>query len=217
MGEFFALLQDSTRSPREEFMAIPQLQRGIRGEISLATYVAFLVQAYHHVRHTVPLLMACGSRMDSHREWLREALAHYIQEERGHQEWILNDIRACGTDPEPHRHGRPHPSTEVMVAYAWDTVQRCNPLGLFGMIYVLENTSVQLAMQAAGAIRATLELPHKAFSYLSSHGTLDIDHMDFFRSLVNRIGGRDDRQAILHMASMMYRLYGDIFRHLPLD
>jgi len=104
-----------------------------------------------------------------------------------------------------------------MVAYVRDTVQRGNPVGLFGMIYVLESTSVQLAIQAAGAIRAALSLPYKAFSYLSSHGSPDIDHVDFFRSLMNRIGGRGDRQASAHMANMMYRMYGDVFRHLPLD
>ena len=39
------------------------LVRGTRGDVSLDTYVAFLTEAYHHVRHTVPLLMACGSRL----------------------------------------------------------------------------------------------------------------------------------------------------------
>ena len=48
------------------------------------------------VRHTVPLLMACGARLPERLEWLREAIAEYIEEEIGHQEWILNDIRACG-------------------------------------------------------------------------------------------------------------------------
>jgi hypothetical protein len=217
MAEFFAMLQEGTRDARERFMAIPQLQRGIRGEISLATYIAFLVQAYHHVRHTVPLLMAVGSRLDANQEWLREAVTRYIEGQRGHQEWILSDLRACGTDPESHRHGIPHPATEIMVSYAWDTVQRRNPVGFFGMAYVLEGTSVQLAMQAAHAIRSALGLPQKAFSYLSSRGALDLDHMDFLRSLMNRIGGRDDRQAILHMANMMFGLYGEVFRNLPLD
>ena len=40
-----------------------------------------------------------------------------------------------------------------MVAYAYDTVQRRNPVGFFGMVYVLEGTSVALALSAADASR----------------------------------------------------------------
>jgi len=198
-------------------LAIPQLVRGVQGNISRATYIAFLGQAYHHVRHTVPLLMACGSRLPMDKEWLREAIGDYIDEETGHQEWILNDIRSCGADPETYRNGTPHPATEVMVAYAYDTVNRGNPVGFFGMVLVLEGTSVQLATRAAGAIGASLGLPESAFSYLTSHGSLDIGHMEFFQSLMDRLVDGNDQQAVIHTANMMYRLYGDVFRSLPLD
>jgi len=217
MSSFFERLQAETQSTRESFLGIEQLGRGARGDISLDTYIAFLVQAYHHVKHTVPLLMACGSRVPMEKEWLREALAEYIEEETGHQEWILNDIRACGGDPEVHRYGKPNPETELMVAYAYDTINRGNPVGFFGMVLVLEGTSIQLATNAAQAIQKSLDLPETAFSYLSSHGSLDIEHMKFYESLVNRLDDENDRQAVIHVANMMYRLYGDVFRSLPLD
>ncbi len=217
MSDFFAQLQSETQPARESLLAVPQLVRGAQGKISRDTYVAFLGQAYHHVKHTVPLLMACGSRLPMEKEWLREAIGDYIEEETGHQEWILNDIRACGADPEQYRHGMPHPETELMVAYAYDTINRGNPVGFFGMVLVLEGTSIQLATGAAGAIAAALDLPKNAFSYLSSHGSLDIGHMEFFESLMNRLDDSNDRQAVIHMANMMYRLYGDVFRSLPLD
>jgi pyrroloquinoline quinone (PQQ) biosynthesis protein C len=217
MSRFFEQLQDATQSARESMLAIPQLVRGAQGDISRDTYIAFLGQAYHHVKHTVPLLMACGSRLPMEKEWLREAIGDYIAEETGHQEWILNDIRACGADPEQYRHGIPHPETELMVAYAYDTVHRGNPVGFFGMVYVLEGTSIQLATRAAGAIASSLGLPDQTFSYLSSHGSLDIKHMEFFESLMNRVDDGKDQQAVIHMAEMMYRLYGDVFRSLPLD
>ena len=217
MSKFFEQLQAETQSSRESFLGIEQLVRGARGEISLETYVAFLVQAYHHVKHTVPLLMACGSRLPMEKEWLRAAIAEYIDEETGHQEWILNDIKACGIDPEPHRYGTPNPETELMVSYAYDTISRGNPVGFLGMVLVLEGTSIQLATNASKTIQSSLHLPDTAFSYLSSHGSLDIDHMKFYESLVNRLDDEADKAAIIHMANMMYRLYGDVFRSLPLD
>ncbi len=217
MSSFFEHLQAETQSSRESFLGIEQLARGARGEISLESYVAFLVQAYHHVKHTVPLLMACGSRIPMEKEWLREAVAEYIEEETGHQEWILNDIKACGGDPEIHRYGQPNPETELMVSYAYDTINRGNPVGFFGMVLVLEGTSIQLATNAAQTIQHSLDLPEAAFSYLSSHGSLDIEHMKFYESLVNRLDDEHDQEAVIHVANMMYRLYGDVFRSLPLD
>lgn len=217
MSSFFEHLQTATATARDSLLAIPQLVRGAQGRISRDTYIAYLGQAYYHVRHTVPLLMACGSRLPMEKEWLREAIGDYIDGETGHQEWILNDIRACGADPEQYRRGTPHAETELMVAYAYDTINRGNPVGFFGMVYVLEGTSIQLASRAAGAIGAALGLPKHAFSYLNSHGELDIGHMAFFENLMNRLEDGSDRQAVVHTANMMYRLYGDVFRSLPLD
>lgn len=217
MGKFFDELQIRTSTARDEMRGIEQIVRGAQGQITLASYIAYLTEAYHHVKHTVPLLMACGSRITDKKEWLRNAIANYIEEELGHQEWILNDIKACGADSEAVRHGQPKPATELMVSYAYDTINRGNPVGFFGMVLVLEGTSIQLATHAARAIQQSLSLPSEAFSYLTSHGSLDIGHMDFYEKLMNRIEDDDDQQAIVHMANMMYKLYGDVFRSIPLE
>ncbi len=211
---FYDRLLQETESGRQYLLTAPIIERCLRGDISLEYYVAFLCQAYHHVKHTTPLLMATGSRLPESREWLREAIAEYIEEELGHQEWILNDIAACGYDRERARNSRPNPSTELMVAYAYDTVQRVNPLGFFGMVQVLEGTSIRIADAAADAIQATLDLPNKAFSYLRSHGKLDQEHIVFFQSLMNRIDTPSDQAQIIHSANMFYRLYGNLFREL---
>lgn len=211
---FYDELQQQTEDARLSLFNVPLIQRGARGEIELPEYVAFLTEAYHHVKHTVPLMMACGSRLGDHQEWLREALAEYIEEETGHQEWILNDIAACGADAEAVRHRRPNLSTELMVAYAYDSIARGNPVSFFGMVNVLEGTSIALATSAARAIQTSLELPNKAFSYLLSHGDLDIGHVDFFRGLMNRIDSDTDKAAIVHSARVFFRLYGDVFREV---
>ena len=217
MTPFFETLMLATEQERQELQQIEALQRGSTGNISLKTYQLFLTEAYHHVKHTTPLLMACGSRIPHNKEWLRNALAEYIEEELGHQEWILNDIAATGMDSEQVRHGTPHYTTELMVAYAYDTITRNNPVGFFGMVLVLEGTSIALATHSAAQIQKNLQLPDKAFSYLSSHGSLDIEHMGFYEKLMNKVTDVDDQTAIIHAAKMFYKLYGDIFRAIPLD
>ena len=212
---FFDTLQAETAAERQALFSIPVIGQALAGDITRAQYIAFLTQAYHHVKHTVPLLMACGARLDGRHEWLRNAIAEYIDEELGHQEWILSDIAACGADPGLVRNGRPDPSTELMVAYAYHQIDRHNPVAFFGMVHVLEGTSTALATNAAATIQGALGLPPAAFSYLTSHGSLDLEHVAFFEGLMNRLDDTADRHAVLHCARMMYRLYGDIFRSLP--
>lgn len=213
MGFFDTLCQE-TAADRLTLFQAPIFDKAMQGDITLADYIAFLTQAYHHVKHTIPLLMAVGSQLPEQYEWLREAVAEYIEEELGHQEWILNDIAACGADKEFVRNSRPHNTTELMVAYAYDTVFRVNPLGFFGMVHVLEGTSIATADNAASAIQKALSLPDKAFSYLRSHGALDQEHVKFFQGLMDRIDDPSAKQQIVHSARMFYRLYGDIFRSL---
>jgi pyrroloquinoline quinone (PQQ) biosynthesis protein C len=209
------LLQQSADA-RQSLLATPIIQGCLRGEVSLPSYVAFLREAYHHVRHTVPLLKATKAAVPARHDWLRAPLDEYIDEESGHDEWILNDIAACGADADAVRHGRPGHATEVMVAYAYDTIARGNPLGFFGMVHVLEGTSVSLALMAADAIQRPLALPDAAFSYLRSHGTLDQRHTAHFALLMDQIDDPRDQADIVHAARAFFRLYGDVFRSLPL-
>ena len=211
---FFDELQQRTAGAREELLAVPVIRDSLAGRITRTQYAAFLREAYHHVKHTVPLLMACGSRLGDARAPLRGAVEEYIAEERGHEEWILDDLRACGEDAEAVRAGAPAPATELMVAYVHDYIARVNPVGMFGMVHVLEGTSSALATRAAQAIAQALRLPPAAFTYLTSHGALDQEHVRFFQDTVNKLSG-EDQQSVVHVARMVYRLYGDIFRRLP--
>ena len=212
---FHNTLVEHTQSAATTLQSAAIIQSALRGEITQAEYIAFLTEAYHHVKHTVPLLMAAGSRLPEDKEWLREAVAEYISEEVGHQEWILNDLAACGIDKELVRHGRPALATELMVAYAYDTIQRGNPLGFFGMVHVLEGTSIAIADRAADAIAEATGLPRKAFTYLRSHGGLDVEHVKFFTGLMDSITDPVEQDVILHAAGVFFHLYGDIFRSLP--
>jgi len=211
---FYQQLQEATAHERDSLLAAPIIGAAMRGQVNRQQYVSFLTRAFHHVKHTVPLLMACGTRLPDSQEWVRVAVAHYIEEEIGHHEWILNDIAAAGGDAEAVRGSQPDFDTDVMVAYAYDTVLRRNPVGLFGMVYVLEGTSVSLATNAAGILQNTLDLPASAFTYLSSHGALDIEHMGHFENLVNKLDNPLDRLAIEQGAKVFFRLYGNVFRSI---
>ena len=211
---FFERLVTQTESDRNALQAIPIVRECLAGRVSLASYVAFLTQAYHHVSQTVPLMQACSQALPPRLAWMQPALDEYMREEAGHDRWILDDLRACGVPHEAAIGAGPAFETEVMVAYAFDTIHRGHPLGFFGMVHVLEGTSVALALRAAERIE-TLRLPAQALRYLRSHGELDREHTARFAELMNRLDDLRDQQAVVHGARSFYRLYGAILASLP--
>ena len=212
--DFYERLVSQTEADQAKLRSAPIITAALSGNVTRSLYLEFLCQAFHHVRHTVPLLMACGSRLPANMEFLRESVTHYIEEEIGHDEWILNDIRAIGGDADAVRQSAPAIETEVMVAYAYDLIFRQNPVGFFGMVFVLEGTSVELATRVAQSLGQHLNLPPSAFSYLSSHGSLDKQHIQDFRQLVNRLEKTEDQAAVIHAAKVFFRLYGDVIRSI---
>ena len=80
------------------------------------------------------------------------------------------------------------------------------------MVLVLEGTSIKVATQAGEKLMESLNLKKDAFSYLLSHGSLDISHMTFFESLMNQVTDEENQKMIIHAAKNFYKLYGDIFR-----
>jgi len=214
---FLSRLREATAPDRRALFAVPQIVDGLSGRISRETYLAYLAQAYHHVRHTVSLLELARSRMDPARGAIRTALERYIEEERGHEEWILNDIAAAGGDAEQVRASAPNAATSAMLEFAYHAVGQGDPVGLFGMIFVLEDTSAAIASRGAAQVAAALGLGPECFSYLASHGDLDQQHMQFFANLVDGIDDPVAQQAIVEVARNIYRLFADLFRSIPHD
>jgi pyrroloquinoline quinone (PQQ) biosynthesis protein C len=212
---FYSRLKSETIDEKARLYAMPIIQKALNGGISKDEYIAFLTEAYHHVKHTVPLLMACGSYLKDDYEWVKKSIAEYVEEEYGHEKWILNDIKSAGGSIEDAIASKPNISTDTMVAYAYHQIDRNNPIGFLGMVFVLEGTSVELATEAANVISKSLQLPDQAFSYLLSHGSLDIEHIKFYENMINQLSKNEDQQCVIHCAKSFYHLYANIFQSIP--
>lgn len=212
---FYAHLMQETEASRHAFLTIETIGKALAFGAAKESYIAYLTEAYHHVKHTTSLMRAVKAKLPLDATVFHAAIDEYIEEEEGHEEWILNDIRNCGGDSEAVRHGQPSPETELMVAYAYDFIERINPVGFFGMVLVLEGTSTAIASQLAEKLMKVLNLPKKCFSYLFSHGALDLEHMKFFEDLMGKVTDPKDQQDIIHMARMMYRLFGNVLNAVP--
>lgn len=201
-----------TAAERDAFLTIPIIREALENGVDRNLYLAYLCEAYHHVKHTCPLLALAASRCREGDGRLRDAFLDYIAEERGHDEWILDDIQALGGDAEAVRAAHGRPPARIMVGYAYFAIDRISPYALLGMVHVLEGISATIATQAARSIRARIsESGGKGFSYLESHGSLDQDHVQFFEDLINGIESPENLDKIVDAAKVMYRLFGDVF------
>jgi len=212
---FYETLIAETNRERQGFLSIPLISRVVAEGADLPLYLSFLRSAYHHVRHTVPLLQRALDACGPDDAILAEGLREYISEESGHDEWILDDIDALGGDGEATRCARPPLPVRSMIAMAYHLIGEEGPYALLGMVHVLEGMSVALAIQAAQSIRSRLGGDVKGgFSYLTSHGGLDVGHVDTFAHLLGAIDSPARRRTVIAAARDFYALYGNVFRAL---
>lgn len=214
---FFERLEAACAPARERFSSVPVIRRALDEGVPGELYAAYLGQAYHHVRHTCPLLCAAASRCGRDDAALAEALYEYISEEYGHEAWILDDIRAVAGQAEVDRvtSYEGDPPVRALVGYMYHAIHRYGPYAMLGMVYVLEGMSVLLAQRAASAIRERADAPPAGgFSYLTSHGEVDQDHIAFYRDLVNRVADPQREAVIVDTALMVFDLWGRMFDEL---
>lgn len=215
MTPFYDQLVAETRAEREAFCSIPLIRRAVSSGVDRGLYLRFLESAYHHVRHTCPLLGLALSRCGGADERYRAGLLDYLQEEAGHEGWILDDIEALGGDSGQVAAGTGSFAVRVMVGHAYFSIEHVSPYAFLGMAHVLEGMSVALAGAAAEAIGRTLGADRTAgFSYLTSHGDLDRSHTGIYARLLDQIDTADRRLIVVAAARDFYRLYGAVFEEL---
>ena len=144
---FYDRLIAETEKERNGFISIPLISEALRSGASRDLYLDFLTQAYHHVKHTFPLLAFAAARTTD--EAYQDALVEYMEEERGHEKWILNDIQAMGGDADAVRDGKPGIACQVMVGYTYYAIEWISPYAMLGSVHVLEGMSTLLADKAA--------------------------------------------------------------------
>lgn len=216
MTPFQRLVQESADA-KARFRDIPVIGRALKEGVPMDLYADYLGQAYHHVRHTCPLLAAALERCGPGDERLAAALREYIEEEEGHEAWILDDIAAVAGPDAVARIVAYEGDAPVraLVGFMYDAIARRGPYAMLGMVHVLEGISVELASRAAAAISERFgQTPEAGFSYMTSHGSLDQEHVAFFEELVNEITDEKAIDLIIDTANVVYELWGWMFERL---
>jgi pyrroloquinoline quinone (PQQ) biosynthesis protein C len=198
MLPFFADLVIRTDEARRAFETHPALLDAVANGMSVERYRRFLLELYHVVWHFNPLCAAAASRMpDTHRQ-VRYHLYEHMHEESGHEEWVVNDLEAVGVAAEVVRAHKPAVHTQGLIGFNYWAAERLHPCSVLGMMYTLEVIASVYGGPFANAIRESLLLEgDRGVSFVSSHATMDAEHMAAMRTVLNTLHDDAAREAVI--------------------
>jgi len=211
---FFITLVEMTDASRRDLELIPKVHSMINHGLTLAEYRGFLHDLYHIVWHFCPVMSAAAARCDDRFRDVRYDLYERIEEEKGHDSWVLEDIEALGGDVRAVRETPPSPPAQAMIAFNYYASDRVHPCSVLGMLYMLEVVSSVYGGRVSDSIARALgrNVENGGFKFLSSHATMDLDHMAKLNRLVKTIDDAGAQNAIVNATRVNFHQFGQLFR-----
>jgi pyrroloquinoline quinone (PQQ) biosynthesis protein C len=202
MSPFFAELVTRTDEDRRRFENHPVVLAAVADGMSIERYRALLLELYHVVWYFNPVSAAAAARMgqpsDESLQPIRHFLYQHMQEEMGHETWVLNDLQAVGVPREAALAHEPSAHTLALTGYNHWAAEHRHPCSALGMLYVLEVIASVYGGPFASAIREALLLQGSAgVSFIESHASLDTQHMADLRGVLNQVQDAAAQAAVL--------------------
>ena len=157
-----------------------------------------LVNQWYGAHHTLPLFLEVAHRFAAlDRLDLAEFAVQKYEEERGHDELPLNDLRMLSYDAEAAVNDvPPDPGIVELVEYARQCARGDQPVEFLGHIYALERQMTRLDGDFFAALDAALGRAGAPASFLRSHANnLDIGHVEEAVSFITGLPA-SDRTAV---------------------
>ena len=209
---FFITLVERSDDSRRAIESSPRVQAMMHKGLPLPEYRAFLRDLYHIVWHFCPIMAVAAARCDDRLKNIRYELYERIGEEKGHEDWVLEDIAAVGGDLNV-RATPPSAPVQAMIGYNYYAAERVHPCSVLGMLYVLEVVASVYGGKAADSIARAIgrETGAGGFRFLSSHATMDADHMAKLNVLLKTIDDPAAQAAIIDATRVNFHQFVQLF------
>jgi pyrroloquinoline quinone (PQQ) biosynthesis protein C len=210
---FFITLVEMTDAARRGLEEIPKMHDMIHRGLSLQEYQAFLHDLYHIVWHFCPTMAAAAARCSDRHRGVRYELYERIEEEKNHETWVLEDIEAVGGDVAGARIHPPSAPVQAMIAFNYHGAERVHPCSVLGMLYTLEVVSSVYAGRTSESIARTIgrDVDAGGFKFLSSHSSMDVDHLAKLNVLIKTVDDADAQESIINSARVNFYQFGRMF------
>ena len=145
-------------------------------------YPEYLRTMHGVLRASVPLMESAARRCaergpaDPVAGPLRDYLERHVDEERGHDDWLLTDLAALGCDAQEAAAAQPSPAVARLVGAQYYWIEHHHPVALLGYIAVTE-ANAPSALLADRIVREA-GVPEAAVRTVREHAALDCGHTD---------------------------------------
>jgi len=215
MLPFFADLITRTDEARREFETNPVVLDAVAHGMPLARYRTLLLELYHYVWHFNPVCAAAASRVPDKLRQVRYFLYEHMHEEAGHEQWVTNDLDAVGVAKSTVDAHQPSPHTLAVIGYNYWAADRRDPCSVLGMMYTLEVIASVYGGTFAEAIRGSLLLEgERGVSFISSHATMDAEHVAERRTVLNTIDDEAAKAAIIESTTLNFYHFTRMFESI---
>jgi len=212
MLPFFADLVMRTDEARREFETNAVVLDAVAHGMTIERYRKLLLELYHVVWHFNPVCAAAASRVPDAQREVRYYLYDHMHEESGHEQWVMNDLEAVGVGHAETLAHQPSVHTLALNGYNYWSADRRHPCSVLGMMYALEVIASVYGGTFASAIRESLLLQgERGVSFISSHATMDMDHMVTLRKLLNTVDDDAARAAVVESTLLNFHHITRVF------
>jgi Iron-containing redox enzyme len=156
-----------------------------------AAWIAFLGVLYGSMRASVPLLETALDRArelspaDPLAAGLTDYLHRHSEEERGHDEWLLQDLLSVGVDSTQLLSRPPSGAVAALIGAQYYWVLHYHPVCILGYLMVIEGDPP--SRRSLQDLQSRSGLPPSAFRTMLEHADLDIDHAAELADLLDRL------------------------------
>ena len=210
---FFITLVENSDASRRAIENAPKVQSMMHKGLTLPEYRAFLRDLYHIVWHFCPIMATAAARCDDRLRDIRYELYERIEEEKGHEDWVLDDIGALGGDAKGAHAASPSAPVRAMIGFNYYAAERVHPCSVLGMLYVLEVVASVYGGKVAESIARAIgkDVTAGGFRFLSSHATMDAEHMAKLNVLLKTIDDPAAQAAIIDSTRVNFHQFGQLF------
>jgi hypothetical protein len=166
----------------------------------------YLVRTYLIIRTTVPLMdLAIGRAQElAPRDPVAQGVVDYLlrhrEEERHHDEWLLEDLELMGVGRDAVLSVIPSPTIASLAGSQHYWARYCHPLALLGYLAFMEGFPPARVLVDDLAQRTGF--PGEAFRTMVLHGELDPGHRDELDQTLDSLPLSRDHELLLGLSAI---------------
>ena len=169
-------------------------------------YPEYLITVHGVIRGSVPLMESAlhqaraTASSDPVADGLADYLEQHIEEELGHDEWVLEDLEVLGVDRTNVLSRVPSPAVAGMIGSQYYWALHYHPVAVLGYMTVTEGYPtppklIERLIESTG-------LPRRAFRTLMEHAELDPHHGDELDQVVDTLPLSRELEEVVGLSAM---------------